>query len=138
MFISYESFIIIAHDSIVMNGRVLVAYSSNCATQVDYENASVKFLGWIVAAYSFGQLLASPFFGFWADKRPTREPLIIGLLIIVIFNVLYSYCGAFQSGLAGWIMLVSRAMVGFGAGLNMVVYVHVYMCAIVTHQFHII
>ena len=89
---------------------------SNCTTQVDYKNASAKFLGWIVAAYSFGQLLASPFFGFWADKRPTREPLIIALLINIIFNVLYSYCGAFKSGLAGWIMLVSRALVGFGAG----------------------
>ena len=96
---------------------------SNCTTQVDYKNASAKFLGWIVAAYSFGQLLASPFFGFWADKRPTREPLIIALLINVVFNVLYAYCGAFESGLASWMMLVSRAMVGFGAGANVV------MCA---------
>ena len=84
-----------------------------------------------MAAYSFGQLLASPFFGFWADKRPAREPLIIALLINVIFSVLYSYCGAFPSGVAGWIMLVSRAMVGFGAGPNMVVCVC--MWSIVTH-----
>ena len=93
-------------------------------TQVDYEDASAKFLGWIVAAYSFGQLLASPFFGFWGDKRPTREPLIIALLINVIFSVLYSYCGAFQSGITGWIMLVSRALVGFSAGI----YKYGYVC----------
>ena len=85
--------------------------------QVDYKNASATFLGWIVAAYSFGQLIASPLFGFWADKRPTREPLIIALIINVVFNVLYSYCGAFRSGISSWIMLVSRAMVGFGAGV---------------------
>ena len=70
-----------------------------------------------MAAYSFGQLIASPFFGFWADKRPTREPLIFALLINVIFNVLYCYCGAFESGVASWVMLASRAMVGFGAGI---------------------
>ena len=85
-------------------------------TQVDYENASAKFLGWVIAAFSFGQLVGSPFLGFWADKRPAREPLIVALLINLIFNVLYSDCGAFPSGVAGWIMLVSRAMVGFAAG----------------------
>ena len=79
-------------------------------------NATAAFLGWIVAAYSFGQLVASPFFGFWADKRPMREPLIVALLINVVFNVLYSYCGAFKSGVSCWMLLVSRAMVGFGAG----------------------
>ena len=84
--------------------------------QVDFKHASATFLGWIVAAYSFGQLIASPFFGFWADKRPAREPLIFALLINVIFNVLYSYCEAFEPGVASWVMLASRAMVGFGAG----------------------
>ena len=89
---------------------------TNTNSQVDYKNASARFLGWVVAAFSFGQLVGSPFFGFWADKRPTREPLVIALLISIIFNVLYSYCGAFRSGLASWIMLVSRALVGFAAG----------------------
>jgi ceroid-lipofuscinosis MFS transporter 7 len=84
--------------------------------QVDNKNASVKFLGWVIAVFSFGQLVGSPLFGFWSDKRPAREPLIVALLVNVIFNVLYSYCGAFPSGLAGWIMLVSRAMVGFTTG----------------------
>ena len=90
--------------------------------QVDYKNASARFLGWVVASFSFGQLVGSPFFGFWGDKRPTREPLIIALLINVIFNILYAYCGAFQSGIAGWVMLVSRAMVGFAAGIQVINY----------------
>ena len=91
-------------------------FSHALKLQVDYKNASPRVLGWVVAAFSFGQLLGSPFFGFWGDKRPAREPLIVALLIMVTFNILYAYCGAFKSGLASWIMLVARAMVGFAAG----------------------
>ena len=85
--------------------------------QVDYANASTKFLGWVVASYSFGQLVASPFFGLWADVRPTREPLVAAFVINIVFNVLYSYLGVFKSGIAGWVMIASRILVGFGAGV---------------------
>eukprot|EP00731_Ephydatia_muelleri_P031426 Em0022g940a len=78
--------------------------------------ATATFLGFVVAAYSLGQLLASPFFGFWSDRRPTREPLMVSLLINLIFNVLYAYAGAFPSAVAGYVLLVSRFFVGFGAG----------------------
>lgn len=94
---------------------------SNCClitVQVDYKNSSTKFLGWVVASYSFGQLIASPFFGTWADYRPTMEPLIVATVINIVFNVVYSYLGAFGSGVAGWMMIMSRSLVGFGAGLN--------------------
>lgn len=86
-------------------------------SQVDYSHASASFLGWVVAAYSFGQLVASPFFGAWADWRPTREPLVFSLVITVVFNLLYSWTGAFSADIAGWILLISRALVGFGAGM---------------------
>lgn len=89
--------------------------------QVDYSHASASFLGWVVAAYSFGQLVASPFFGAWADWRPTREPLVFSLVITVVFNLLYSWTGAFSADIAGWILLISRALVGFGAGIAAVV-----------------
>lgn len=84
---------------------------------MDYKNASTKFLGWVVASYSFGQLIASPVLGVWADHRPTREPLIVATLFNIVFNVVYSYCGAFGGGVAGWMMILSRTLVGFGAGL---------------------
>ena len=71
----------------------------------------------MVAAYSFGQLVASPLFGFWADKRPTREPLLVALVINVVFSLLYCYCGAIPAGISGYILIVARAMVGFGAGI---------------------
>lgn len=63
--------------------------------------------------------MASPVLGFWADHRPTREPLIVSLFINVVFSVLYCYAGAFPQGhlVSGWIILVSRALIGFGAGI---------------------
>lgn len=84
--------------------------------QVDYSGATPTFLGWVVASYSFGQLIASPLLGLWADYRPTREPLIVSLVINIVFNVLYSYVGVFSPIEAGWVMLVARGFVGFGAG----------------------
>lgn len=71
-----------------------------------------------MAAYSVGQLVASPVLGVWADHRPTREPLIVSLAINVVFSVLYCFAGAFHS-VSGWIILISRALIGFGAGMDM-------------------
>ncbi|XP_064404673.1 major facilitator superfamily domain-containing protein 8-like isoform X2 [Halichondria panicea] len=89
--------------------------------QVDQVNATPFFLGWVIASYSFGQLVASPLFGFWADKRPTREPLLVAIVINVVFSLLYCYCGAIPSGVSGYIIIVSRAMVGFGAAVAAIV-----------------
>ena len=71
-----------------------------------------------MAAYSVGQLVASPVLGVWADRRPTREPLIVSLVINIVFSVLYCYAGAFpgQHHVSTWIVLVSRVLIGFGAG----------------------
>lgn len=85
--------------------------------QIEDRLDTPNFLGWVVASYSFGQLIASPSFGFWADRRPTKEPIIAATAINIIFNVLYCYCWVFRGGIAGWVMLVSRALVGFGAGI---------------------
>ena len=83
---------------------------------MDYTNATTNFLGWVVASFSIGQLVASPLFGLWADKRPTWQPLLAALLLSIIFNLLYAYCGAFGSGIAGYVMIVSRVIVGVGSG----------------------
>lgn len=84
--------------------------------QIDYVHANSSFLGWIVAAYSFGQLVASPLFGLCADYMPTMVPLVVSLLISIVFNVFYCYAGAFGPGSAGWVLVVTRALIGFGAG----------------------
>lgn len=99
-----------------MHCQCCVNSKSQLTYQVDYSHANPFFLGWVVAAYSLGQLIASPIFGFWADKRPTREPLLVAMVINVVFSLLYCYCGAIPAGVAGYILIVARAMVGIGAG----------------------
>ena len=84
--------------------------------QVDYHNATPTFLGWVVASFSIGMLVSAPLFGLWADYRPSREPLITSMVINILFNLLYAYCGAFPSGIAGWIMMVARFVIGVAAG----------------------
>lgn len=102
-----------------LNSFVCALPHTSTPIQVDI-NSTTKFLGWVVAAYSVGQLVASPVLGVWADHRPTWEPLIISLLINVVFSVLYCYAGAFtqQHHTSGWIVLISRALIGFGAGVG--------------------
>ncbi|XP_066288154.1 major facilitator superfamily domain-containing protein 8-like isoform X1 [Branchiostoma lanceolatum] len=83
--------------------------------KVDH-SADESFLGWVVAAYSLGQLVASPVFGGWANLRDrTKEPLLVSIVINVAANTMYSYVHAFPQP-RGVYMLVSRALVGFGAG----------------------
>ncbi|XP_035681931.1 major facilitator superfamily domain-containing protein 8-like isoform X1 [Branchiostoma floridae] len=83
--------------------------------KVDH-SADESFLGWVVAAYSLGQLVASPVFGGWANLRDrTKEPLLVSIVINVAANTMYSYTHAFPQP-RGVYMLVARALVGFGAG----------------------
>ncbi|VDI77954.1 MFS transporter, ceroid-lipofuscinosis neuronal protein 7, partial [Mytilus galloprovincialis] len=79
-------------------------------------SANTDFLGWVVASYSVGQLIASPLFGAWATYRDkSREPLVVSMLINVLANVLYSYLESIPSHQAVYLIL-SRSLVGFGAG----------------------
>ncbi|XP_053108211.1 major facilitator superfamily domain-containing protein 8 [Hemicordylus capensis] len=82
--------------------------------QVD-KTADASFLGWIIAVYSIGQMIASPFFGTWSNYRPRREPLIVSTGISVAANCLYAYVHLPASH-NKYYMLVARALVGFGAG----------------------
>ncbi|XP_052795979.1 major facilitator superfamily domain-containing protein 8-like [Mya arenaria] len=80
------------------------------------KTATTDFLGWVVAAYSVGQLIASPFFGFWSNKRSsTREPIIVSLIINVIANVLYMYLESITVQ-PKWFLIAARVLIGFGAG----------------------
>lgn len=68
------------------------------------------FLGLAVSVNSAGSFLASPLFGWWADKRSTREVLLCTLVLMVIGNVMYSL--AFNV----WLLLAARFIVGIAAG----------------------
>uniref|UniRef100_A0A8D0FV38 Major facilitator superfamily domain containing 8 n=1 Tax=Strix occidentalis caurina TaxID=311401 RepID=A0A8D0FV38_STROC len=76
--------------------------------------ADASFLGWIIASYSIGQMLASPLFGLWSNYRPRREPLVISTAISVAANCLYAYVHVPHSH-NKYYMLTARALVGFGA-----------------------
>ncbi|XP_064796886.1 major facilitator superfamily domain-containing protein 8 isoform X2 [Oncorhynchus masou masou] len=79
------------------------------------DSANASFLGWVVAAYSLGQMLASPLFGLWSNHRPRREPLACSIFINVTANIYYCYI-YLPTSQNKYHMLMSRALVGFGAG----------------------
>lgn len=74
--------------------------------------ASKEFLGWVIAANPFGQMLTSPLLGLWANKAGSnRGPLLLSVLIFIMGNVLYSILHLF--GEAAWaVMVFARFLVG--------------------------
>ncbi|ETE69084.1 Major facilitator superfamily domain-containing protein 8 [Ophiophagus hannah] len=82
--------------------------------QID-KTADPSFLGWIIASYSIGQMIASPFFGMWSNYRPRREPLVVSTGISIAANFLYAYVHL-PSSHNKYYMLAARTLVGFGAG----------------------
>lgn len=78
-------------------------------------SADASFLGWVVAAYSLGQMIASPLFGLWSNYRPRREPLVCSIFINLSANIYYAYVYLPKTE-NKYHMLISRAFVGFGAG----------------------
>lgn len=82
--------------------------------QVD-SSADASFLGWMVAAYSLGQMVASPLFGLWSNHRPRKEPLVCSVAINLAANIYYAYAYLPKTN-NKYHMLISRAFVGFGAG----------------------
>lgn len=79
------------------------------------DSANASFLGWVVAAYSLGQMVASPIFGLWSNHRPRREPLVCSIFINLSANIYYAYAYLPRTN-NKFHMLMSRACVGFGAG----------------------
>uniref|UniRef100_A0A9L0IPX1 Major facilitator superfamily domain containing 8 n=1 Tax=Equus asinus TaxID=9793 RepID=A0A9L0IPX1_EQUAS len=78
------------------------------------ETADASFLGWVIASFSLGQMVASPIFGLWSNYRPRKEPLIVSIFISVAANCLYAYVHLPASH-NKYYMLVARGLVGFGA-----------------------
>uniref|UniRef100_A0A8C1ZSK3 Major facilitator superfamily domain containing 8 n=2 Tax=Cyprinus carpio TaxID=7962 RepID=A0A8C1ZSK3_CYPCA len=79
------------------------------------KSADASFLGWVVAAYSLGQMVASPLFGLWSNHRPRQEPLVCSLFINVSANIYYTYV-SLPSSHKKIHMLLARTFVGIGAG----------------------
>ncbi|CAL1526824.1 unnamed protein product [Lymnaea stagnalis] len=77
---------------------------------------SESFLGWVVSAYSLGQLAASPVFGGWANLRSSsREPLTVSLFLTTFSNLFYMYLQTMPSH-KDYYMILARGLIGFSAG----------------------
>ena len=87
--------------------------------QVTSSHASTTLLGLVVAGYSVGQLISSPLLGYWSDRRPMREPIILALLLNTIANLAYCYAGALPSG-GEYLVIAARVLVGACAGESMI------------------
>lgn len=75
-------------------------------------NAGKEFMGYIVGANPLGQMLFSPLFGYWGNKRNSiRFPLLFSLFLFTISSSIYSSLEIFPSH-AKWWMLGSRFLVG--------------------------
>ncbi|XP_008068696.2 major facilitator superfamily domain-containing protein 8, partial [Carlito syrichta] len=79
------------------------------------QTADASFLGWVIASFSLGQMVASPLFGLWSNHRPRREPLVVSLCVSVAANCLYAYVHVPASH-NKYYMLAARGLVGVGAG----------------------
>ncbi|GAM26976.1 hypothetical protein SAMD00019534_101510, partial [Acytostelium subglobosum LB1] len=75
-----------------------------------------KYYGLVTAIYSFGQLVSSPGFGYWGNRRPKIESIIIATIISLIGNGLYGF--TYELGGVSFIPVISlsRFIVGVGSG----------------------
>jgi len=93
----------------VNTGFAIVIPSLSPLVEKEYGRPTWQY-GMVVAAYSAGQFAISPIFGYWANRRPTREVLFTSLLLGTAGNILYCWAPNV------WVLLVSRFIVGMGAG----------------------
>ncbi|XP_057335701.1 major facilitator superfamily domain-containing protein 8 isoform X1 [Microplitis mediator] len=81
---------------------------------LDKLDPSVKkeFIGYVVAANPFGQMIFSPVIGWWGNKRGSvRLPLLLTLALFVIASVIYSTLELIPGDKKTW-MVAARFIVG--------------------------
>lgn len=82
---------------------------------LDRVGGSKAFLGYLVSAFSFGQLIGSPYFGYWANHWRYKYIFFISGMLKVVGNLMYAFSDS-VSGRADFFMLEARLLVGLGAG----------------------
>ncbi|RUS85196.1 hypothetical protein EGW08_007022, partial [Elysia chlorotica] len=84
--------------------------------QVLDPGASTSQLGWTVAAFSLGQLIASPIFGAWANmRRSHKEPTAFSFSLAALSYSFYAYLESIP-GPKNYYMIAARCMLGLSAG----------------------
>ncbi|XP_017772587.1 PREDICTED: major facilitator superfamily domain-containing protein 8-like [Nicrophorus vespilloides] len=78
--------------------------------------AGKPFMGYVVGANPFGQMLFSPLLGWWSNKLGSiRMPLLVTLAVFAIASSVYSSLELFTSYRKYW-MLGARFLVGVSSG----------------------
>ncbi|KAL6722509.1 hypothetical protein Aduo_017626 [Ancylostoma duodenale] len=82
--------------------------------------ATESFFGWITAVYSLAQAFMGVGFGYLQNRmKQSRVPILIGLVIMFLGNLIYLLCGVTPYP-PKWVMFTSRFVTGLGAGVNTV------------------
>lgn len=82
------------------------------------KTATKDFMGFVVAAHPFSQMLFSPLVGWWGNKLgKIRLPLITTIVVFIFASSIYSSIEVFESYRKYWI-LIARFFVG-GSAANM-------------------
>ncbi|BES93935.1 Major Facilitator Superfamily [Nesidiocoris tenuis] len=75
-------------------------------------DATKEFMGYVVAAHPFAQMLFSPFVGWWGNKLGRiRIPLISTVTVFILASAVYSSIEVFSTNRKYW-LLVARLFVG--------------------------
>jgi len=75
------------------------------------------FMGFVIGAFSVGQIIGAPLWGYLTTKTSYLNTFLYSISARLLGNVLYALVHSIEGTEAKkWTMLVSRVMVGFGAG----------------------
>lgn len=96
------------------------AYTSGLCLQLD-PDASKEFMGYVVGANPFAQMLLSPLVGWWANRSGSiRQPLLFTTALFTTSSAAYSALEVLPIPARKHCMLISRFLVGVSSGT----YVH--------------
>ncbi|CAD5213064.1 unnamed protein product [Bursaphelenchus okinawaensis] len=75
-----------------------------------------NFFGLVVSAFSIGQIVSSPLFGYWSNQiKKVTPPLILGLSMMLLGNALYLLMPMMPFP-NRYLLLIGRLVTGIGAG----------------------
>lgn len=125
--IYFTMFLISLGFSIILTGvwpyldKVSLLAELNKLDTMDYfqldPTAGKEFMGYIVAANPFAQMLFSPLVGWWSNKLGSiRLPVLVSLALFTVASAMYSSLELLSSHRKYW-MLATRFLVGVSSGM---------------------